>query len=325
MRLHMEHNGKQLQRVGEASIYGPPTLRTSGLTAHPFKPSQSQPGMNFSMEVPAKQPPAEVRGIPVDIIIDGLRRRMHQKGLDAIMALERFYKQMDKDGNHTLELPEFSEGMIQSGLLRDDAECQAVFNHFDEDNSGALDYREFMSVVKGKLSAARKAVVDEAFDFLDMTGDGVLQPDDLKQRYRTFAHPDVRAGIRTEEEVFSEFLDNFDVVCGDLTVSKMEFERYYEGMSATMPNDRFFEAMIRNTWHLPGAQSGHCLRVHITRGAGNEMDYSTAWGKDIMKTVEIRPDIGLQRHDPRFYEECARRLNEMGFPDVVNIEVLGRY
>lgn len=325
-RLHMEHNAKQLQRVGQASIYGPPNLRTSGLTAHPFKPPQQfQKGMMFSTELPPPAPPVQVEGVPIDLIIDGLRRRMHQKGLDSIMGLEKYYKSLDKDGNGRLEFPEFLEGMMQQNILRSDSECLAIFKYFDEDNSGALDYREFMSVVKGKLSEARKAVVNEAFDFLDLSGDGVLQPEDLKQRYRSFAHPDVRAGIRSEEDTFKEFLEHFDTVCGDLTVSRVEFQRYYEGMSATIPNDKFFDTMIRNTWHLPGALGGHCLRVHVTRAAGHEMDDPQAWGLDIQKTVEIRPDIGLQRHDPHFFEECAKRLNDLGYPDVANIEVLGRY
>jgi len=324
-RLHMEHNSKQLQRVGESSIYGPPGLRTSGLVAHPSKRFQSSQDMTFSMDAPPATPPPMVNGVSLDIIIEGLRRRVHQKGLDCIMGLEKFYRSMDADGNGRLEYSEFKEGMLQQGILGSDAECKAVFSQFDVDFSGYMDYNEFLSAMKGKLNDVRKAVVDEAFDLLDIDGSGILEPADLKRRYRTFAHPDVRAGIRDEDEVYNEFLDHFDTIAGDRQVSKVEFERYYESMSAVINNDKLFEAMIRNTWHLPGAQSGHCLRVHITRAAGHENDDPQSWGIDIQKTVEIRPDIGLQRHDPAFFEECNRRLEELGFPDVCHIEVLGRY
>lgn len=330
-RLHMEHNAKQLQRVGEASIYGPRNMRTSGLAAHPFKMPQgwatnsSRRDMNFTKEVPPPTPPPVVGGIPVDLIMQGLRRRMQQKGLTSLTNLEKFYRGLDKDGNGSLSFAEFRDGLLEQDILRSEAECAAIFGVFDEDLSGSMDYREFLAVVKGKLNDKRKAVVDEAFDFLDMSGNGTLDADDLKQRYATFAHPDVRAGIKTEEEVFSEFLSHFDTVCGDEMISKIEFEKYYENMSAVITSDAFFTAMVRNTWHLPGAQSGHCLKVHITRAAGTEDDEPYAWGHDIQKTVEIRPDLGLQRHDPRFFEETARRLYEMGFPDVAHIEVLGRY
>jgi Ca2+-binding EF-hand superfamily protein len=330
-QLHMVHQGKQLQRVGEASIYGPPAYRTSGLSAHPFRgPKEwqndgSRRDLDFTLDLPVKTPPPEVGGVTVDLIIQGLRRRMQQRGLECIFGMEKFYKSMDKDGNGTLEYPEFRDGLMQHGLLQNDAECKAIFQSFDEDRSGFLDWREFMSLVKGQLNPVRKQIVDEAFDLLDISGNGVVDAEDLKERYRTFAHPDVRAGIRTEEEVFSEFLENFDVLCSDASVSKVEFQKYYESMSATIPNDAFFVAMLRNTWHLAGAKDGHCLRVHITRRAGTEMKDPKAWGHDIAKTIEIRPDLGLQRHDPRFYEEAAKRCNEMGYPDVGNIEVLGRY
>jgi Ca2+-binding EF-hand superfamily protein len=324
-RLHMEHNSKQLQRVGEASIYGPPGLRTSGLVAHPFKRLQSSTDMAFSLEAPPPTPPMIVDGVAMDIIIEGLRRRMHQKGLDCLMGLEKFYNSLDDNGNGKLEFAEFKDGMLRQDVLNSDAACRAIFDYFDTDKSGYMDYIEFLSAVKGKLNDARKAVVDEAFDLLDADGSGILEAADLKKRYRTFAHPDVRAGVRSEDEVYNEFLDHFDTVAGDRAVSKVEFEKYYESMSAVIHNDKLFEAMIRNTWHLPGAQSGHCLRVHITRAAGHEMEDPQSWGHDIQKTVEIRPDIGFQRHDPRFYEECNERLKDMGFPDVCAIEVLGRY
>jgi len=326
VKLHLEHQSKQLQRIGEASIYGPPGLRKSGLVAHPIKRLQAcNKDMTFTMEIPPSTPPPEVYGVSLDIVIEGLRRRVVQKGLDCIIGLEKLYTSMDTNKNGKLEYSEFREGMLLHNILSSEAECQAVFSHFDIDISGYMDYNEFLSAMRGKLNDARKAVVHEAFDLLDVDGSGILEPGDLKSRYRTFAHPDVRAGIRDEDEVYNEFLDHFDTINGDRHVSKTEFEKYYESMSAVISNDKLFEAMIRNTWHLPGAQSGHCLRVHVTRAAGHENEDPQGWGHDIQKTVEIRPDIGLQRHDPRFFEECKRRLKEMGYPDVSHIEVLGRY
>merc|ERR1711937_694772 len=132
------------------------------------------------MDVPPSTPPAMVNGVSLDIIIEGLRRRVQEKGLDCFMGMEKFFSSMDDNRNGKLEFAEFKDGMQRQNILTSDAECKSIFNHFDTDNSGYMDYYEFLSAMKGKLNDARKAVVDEAFDLLDIDGSGILEPADLK-------------------------------------------------------------------------------------------------------------------------------------------------
>lgn len=60
------------------------------------------------------------------------------------------------------------------------------------------------------MSPAREAVIAAAFAKLDRSGDGVVTVDDLRGVYSGRAHPKVRSGEWTEEEVLRRFLDNFD-------------------------------------------------------------------------------------------------------------------
>lgn len=60
------------------------------------------------------------------------------------------------------------------------------------------------------MSQAREAVIAAAFAKLDRSGDGVVTVDDLRGVYSGRAHPKVRSGEWTEEEVLRRFLDNFD-------------------------------------------------------------------------------------------------------------------
>ena len=83
-------------------------------------------------------------------------------------------------------------------------------------------------------------------------------------------HPDVKKGIKTEEEVLSEFLDTFEVHHGlkhpedrDGKVTLREFIEYYTNISSTIDNDEYFELMITNAWNL------------------NNVNYGKAWGGEI--------------------------------------------
>merc|ERR1719160_329496 len=102
-------------------------------------------------------------------------------------------------------------------------------------------------------------------------------------------------------------------MCNDGQVTLPEFEFYYENVGALIASDDYFEAMVRNAWHLEGADGGHCLRLHVTNFDGNS------------RVVEIREDAEINRQSPRFFEKVHKMLKERGHDDIVNIEVMGRY
>lgn len=235
--------------------------------------------------------------------------------------LESLFKKFDNDGSGTLDYDEFVTAMKELMLLDTEEEDLILFKHFDVDGSGAFSYAEFLTSMRGNLSDKRRQVVQEAFRQLDATGDGVITPEDIRIRYMTHRHPEVHTGLRTEEDIFEEFLSHFDTIETNNEVTVSEFERYYEKLSSLVEDDDYFVEMVRNTWHLPGAHSGHCLRVHISREDFDKYGLPCL----VQEYVEIRPDFGLNKHHPDFFDECVSRLQEMGIEGVVHIEVLGRY
>ena len=50
----------------------------------------------------------------------------------------------------------------------------------------------------------------------------------------------------------------------DGIVTIEEFEDYYNDISAGIPNDDYFELMIRNAWHIAGGE-GWCQETTIKR------------------------------------------------------------
>lgn len=274
-----------------------------------------------------------------DVLMDGLRRRIREKGMGSALALEQFYKGLDADGSGSLSYEEFTQGLMEHDLLLSEGECDLMFSYFDEDRSGQMDFNEFLEAVRGQLSEKRRAVVHEAFAKLDVNRDGTLSLEDIDSKYLSFAHPDVRAGAKTEEEVFQEFLDCFDTVNRDGNVTLSEFERYYEYTSALIADDDLFISNVRNAWGLPGATGGACLRVRVThhpnegrlqmtitpssqRRPGKALGRVAACTQQDL--VEIRPSVPLHQNDPRFLPKVKERLEEMGFEGISRIEVVGR-
>ena len=106
------------------------------------------------------------------------------------------------------------------------------------------------------MSARRKLLVDLAFDSMDIRGRNTLEPQIITQKFNPFQHPDVLSGERTPQEALQAFTDSFDVggkVAGKVT--RDEFNNYYANLSCSIPNDDYFEVLVRNTWGLPATRT----------------------------------------------------------------------
>ena len=62
-------------------------------------------------------------------------------------------------------------------------ECRKLFDLFDINSDGNIDYDELMRSVVGEMNPIRKALVKRAFDKLDANKNGVIEIDDIKAVY----------------------------------------------------------------------------------------------------------------------------------------------
>lgn len=137
---------------------------------------------------------------------------------------------------------------------------QGLFQVFDRDGGGSIDYNEFLRTIRGEMNAGRRALAIRAFTLLDKTGDGVIALEDIKGVYNARNHPDVKMGKKTEDEILGEFLSTFEthhsITKGgaglDQRVDQEEFCEYYNNISASIDDDRYFELMMKNAWNFEG-------------------------------------------------------------------------
>lgn len=126
---------------------------------------------------------------------------------------------------------------------------------------GLINYDEFLRGIVGEMNQNRLKWVKLAFNKLDKNGNGVVDISDIKGVYNASKHPEVKAGKKTEDEVLSEWLDQFeqhhalmkgDNKSRDRSVTFEEFVEYYNNISCSCPNDEYFELLMINAWQLDG-------------------------------------------------------------------------
>ena len=117
---------------------------------------------------------------------------------------------MDDDRSGTLDIQEFWKAMKDFRVRISQDECRRLFDLFDENDDGSLDYDELILHIKGQMNAFRCSMVKKAFEKLDVDKNGFLDLSDVKNFYDASRHPDVKAGKITSDDALDNFLSTFE-------------------------------------------------------------------------------------------------------------------
>jgi len=217
--------------------------------------------------------------------LEKFRSKLLSRGARGIIGISRQFKIFDDDNSKTIDYEEFKKAVKDFRVDLTPNEIKVVFGTFDRDGQGSIDYDEFLRQIRGEMNDRRKKIAMQAFTKLDRDGSGVLEINDIKYVYNAKNHPDVRAGKKTEEEIFGEFLETFEthhnIMKGnrDRRVTKEEWIEYYNNVSMSIDDDGYFETMMNNAWKLNGA-------VNYTKGwSGDYTDKPAANAKKVYQNA----------------------------------------
>ncbi|CAG9315599.1 unnamed protein product [Blepharisma stoltei] len=278
------------------------------------KPAKNSPGL-----LPPA-PPLNQRS--VEMLLERFRNKLATRGARGIIGIARQFKIMDDDNSGTISLGEFRKGCRDFRIDIEDEDIEKLFNALDRDRSGIIDYDELIRGIRGPMNSFRRGVVGQAWNKLDRDKSGVIDIEDLKGVYSAKNHPDVRAGKKTENEVLGEFLETFethhnisDLSKRDRNITREEFEEYYNNVSASIDDDRYFELMMNNAWKLqqdsgrgayagsskgfsPDSKRAYLLANHPSAALGKSVASTAPYGTSETYGVPRR-DVDVTESQPR--------------------------
>jgi Ca2+-binding EF-hand superfamily protein len=177
-------------------------------------------------------------------------------GTTSLISLMRLFKLNDINNTKDLEYYEFSKSLHEFETELTDEEITNLFAYFDKDNTGIINYINFINSIRGPMSQKRVLILKEAFKKLDLDKGGQVEIGEIKSQFNAKNDKDVKSGEKTEEEVYTEFVDTFQmnhdnrVGPRNKRVTFDEFLDYYNYVSMGIDGDSYFINLIQNSLKL---------------------------------------------------------------------------
>jgi Ca2+-binding EF-hand superfamily protein len=239
--------------------------KSSASAGVPSWPGQGGKNTNTNSNTSAPQGGSNNGTRNSDALLKVFRDKLAARGTRGIFTIGRMFRILDDDNSRSLDKPKWAKCCKDYRMDMSESESNALFQVFDTDHDGHIDYNEFLVAIRGPINDFRKKFVTLAFKKLDKNGDGEIHMDEIKGIYNAKQHPDVKAGKRTEDEILAEFLETFDIhhamhtgdhKLNDPAITFEEFLEYYTNVSASIDDDKYWELMMTNAWKLDNQSYG---------------------------------------------------------------------
>jgi calcium-dependent protein kinase len=131
--------------------------------------------------------------------------------------LRKVFQAMDSNGDGKLSKEElFNYYSKEMGPEQAEDEVKRIMNEVDSDNSGFVDYTEFIKATLDSKTIASAGFLKRAFDVFDKDGSGTISASELKKL--------LAGGMICDDHVWNEIIKNVDSN-GDGEIDFKEFER----------------------------------------------------------------------------------------------------
>lgn len=85
-------------------------------------------------------------------LAEALKTKLVSRGARGFIGLQRQFKIMDDNNSRSLDKYEFTKAMTDYMLGFTEGEIQKLFNYFDFDRSGLIEFDEFIRAIRGPMN-----------------------------------------------------------------------------------------------------------------------------------------------------------------------------
>ena len=159
--------------------------------------------------------------------------------------------------NNKINLNDLIQIFKEMRLDFTETDIKNFFYMLDFNETNFINIDDIISKIKGELSEERKLYLLNKFSLIDKSQKGEISINYMKIIYKNNAkfHPDVVNGIKSEDVVYNQFRQTLELYLDinkilNEMLTKEQFVDYYWGISASIPDDIYFQDILNGIWNL---------------------------------------------------------------------------
>ena len=235
-----------------------------------------------------------------EIIINSLNKFKNNFSINGSHCLFSFQRKLSLyDINHKgiISFGNFANTALAYTINISPEEIKIVFDLFDKEKNGTINYDELIQTIVGQISPQRQIIIQKVFERFNKDNNGKISVNEIKLLFNPRRHPDAISGKKSEGEIFGEFLDdveNFKEYLENLRgiydgkFSFEDFINFYNEVGIGIEDDKIFEFMMNNCWNLDNNMGN----MNINNIGGNR--YKNNSGYDYNNNGNLMARAGSQ-------------------------------
>lgn len=198
--------------------------------------------------------------------LNKLKSILIMRGSHSILSFQRKLSIYDLNHQGLISFQNFSNITQAYTINISTEEIKIIFDLFDKEKTGLINYNELIQTIIGNISTQRKLIIKNVFDKFNKDNNGKVSINEIKLLFNARRHPDVISGKKREGEVLGEFLDDIENYkeylenyrgVYDNTFSLDDFVNFYNEIGVGIDDDTIFEYMMNNCWNLDNNMGGN--------------------------------------------------------------------
>ena len=186
-----------------------------------------------------------------------LKSIFYSKGSHFIFSFQRRLSLYDFNHSGIVSLENFIYISSSFNMNISLEELELIFNFFDKEKTGSINYNNLIQTIIGQISPNREAIIKNIFEIFNKDNNGNISLNEIKLIFNANRHPDVLNGKKSRGEIYGEFLDNIETFKEYLenmrgiytnTLSLEDFVNFYQIIGVGIDDDKIFEFMLNNCW-----------------------------------------------------------------------------
>ena len=133
----------------------------------------------------------------------------------------------------------------------------------------------------------------------------------------------MRSGKKTEEDILGQFLETFESHHNlrggrnDRSITLEEFEEYYNNISASIDDDKYFELMITNAWKLGDQPAARPAWSSAGGYRQSQAPFATAPREEKKKETPLPP---MSLDDKALFDHFRQKLAKRGIRGMTGLQ-----